>query len=69
MKVNILLCNCNVKRCSDKHQFHVKMTVSTQTFREISLLNIVVVTRYEKWHFRYRTLLRLAVFHVAFGHL
>ena len=24
---------------------------------------------YEKWHFCYRTLLRLAVFRMAFGHL
>ena len=29
----------------DKDQFRAKMTVSTSTFYEISLLNIVVVTR------------------------
>ena len=29
----------------DKHQFCAKMTVSTQTVFEISLLNIVVLTR------------------------
>ena len=59
-------------RC-DKDQFRAKMTVSTQTVFKISLLNIVVLTRkkeeYEKWHFHDRTLLRLAVFRVAFGHL
>ena len=31
-------------RC-DKHQFRTKMTVSTLTVCEISLLNVVVVTR------------------------
>ena len=31
-------------RC-DKDQFHAKMTVSTSTVCEISLLNIVVVTK------------------------
>ena len=30
---------------SDKHQFCAKMMVSTQTVFEISLLNIVVLTR------------------------
>ena len=65
------LSGCRAPRC-DKHQFRAKMTVSTQTFCEISLLNIVVLTRkkeeYEKWHFRYRTLLHLAVFRVTFCH-
>ena len=58
-------------RC-DKHQFRAKMTVSTQTVFEISLLNLVVLTRkkeYEKRHFHDRRLLRLAVFCEAFGHL
>ena len=62
---------CRALRC-DKDQFGAKITVSTSIVCEISLLNIVVVTRKkedEKWHFCYRTLLRLAVFHVAFGHL
>ena len=31
--------------CCDKHQFRAKMTVSTETVCEISLLNLVVVTR------------------------
>ena len=31
--------------CCDKHQFHAKMAVRTQTVFEISLLNIVVLTR------------------------
>ena len=45
------LSGCRAPHC-DKHQFRAKMTVSTQTFCEISLLNIVVLTRkkeeYEK---------------------
>ena len=48
----------------DKHQFHAKMMVSTQTISKILLLNIV-----GKWHFHDRTLLHLAVFRVAFDHL
>ena len=58
-------------RC-DKHQFHAKMTVSTQTVGEISLLNIVVLTRKKNnknGPFCYHTLLRLAVFRIAFGQL
>ena len=59
-------------RC-DKHEFRAKMTVSTQTVLEMSLLNIVVSARkkeeYEKWHFHDRTLLRLAVFRVTLSHL
>jgi len=51
------LSGCKAPRC-DKHQFCDKMTVSTWTVFEISLL-----------YFRNRTLLRLAVFRVAFGHL
>ena len=54
----------------DKNQFCNKMTVSIQTVFEISLLNIVVLTgkkEYEKWDFRYCTLLYLAIFHEAFG--
>ena len=56
-------------RC-DKGQFRAKMTVSTSTVCEISLLSIVVVTlrRIRKMHFRYCILLHLAVFRVAFGH-
>ena len=41
------LSGCRAPRC-DKHQFRAKMTVSTQTFCEISLLNIVVVTKKER---------------------
>ena len=54
----------------DKGQFRTKMTVSTSTVCEISLLSIVVVTlrRIRKMHFRYCILLHLAVFRVAFGH-
>ena len=57
--------------CCDKHQFCAKMTVSTSTVCEISLLNIEVLTRKkerekEKWHFHYCTLLRLAVFLCGF---
>ena len=53
----------------DKNQFCNKMTVSIQTVFEISLLNIVVLTRKkecEKWDFRYR-LLHLAILCAAFG--
>ena len=50
--------------CCDKDQFRAKMTVSTSTVCEISLLNIVVVTRR---HFRYCPLLRLAVFRMAWA--
>ena len=56
----------------DQYQFCDRMTVSTWTIFKISLLNIVVWRRkeeWEKWHFCYHTLLRLAVFRVAFGHL
>ena len=35
------LSGCKAPRC-DKHQFRDKMTVSTSTVFEISLLNIVV---------------------------
>ena len=38
---------CRAPRC-DKDQFRAKMTVSTSTVSEISLLNIVVVTRMRK---------------------
>ena len=31
--------------CCGKHQFRAKMTVSTQTVFEVSLLNVVVLTR------------------------
>ena len=34
--------------CCDKHRFHAKMAVRTQTVFEISLLNIVVLTRKTK---------------------
>ena len=54
----------------DKHQFRAKMTVSTQTVFEISLLNIVVLTRKKEYKkFCCRTLLCLAIFRKAFGQL
>ena len=58
---------------SDEHQFRAKIKVSTLAVFELSLLDKWSEQRKkkedEKWHFCYRTLLRLAVFRVAFGHL
>ena len=51
-----MLSGWEAARC-DEHQFRAKIKVSTRAVLE------------EKWHFRYRTLLRLAVFRVAFEHL
>ena len=67
------LSGCKALRC-DKHQFRDKMTVRTWTVFEISLFDKVVWTKKErkkgeKLHFRYRTLLCLAVFRVPFEHL
>ena len=45
----------------DKHQFCAKMTVNTQTVFEISLLNIVVLTR------RIRKMALLLAHTFAFG--
>ena len=62
----------------DKHQFRAKMTVSTQNVFEISLLNMVVLTRKKErilkkntnnGIFAFALLHLLAAFHVAFGHL
>ena len=55
---------------SDEHQFHVKIKVSTLAVFELSSFDKWSEQRKkegEKRHFRYRTLLRLAVFRVAFG--
>ena len=59
---------------SDEHQFRAKIKVSTLAVFELSLLDKWSEQRknkkeYEKWHFCYHTLLRLAVFRVVFGHL
>ena len=60
---------------SDEHQFRAKIKVSTLAVFELSLLDKWSEQRknnkkeYEKWRFCYHTLLRLAVFRVAFGHL
>ena len=58
---------------SDKHQFRAKIKVSTSAVFELSLLDKWSEQRKkkedEKWHFCYHTLLCLAVFRVAFGHL
>ena len=59
---------------SDEHQFCAKIKVSTLAVFELSLLDKWSEQRknkkeYENWHFCYHTLLRLAVFRVAFGHL
>ena len=59
---------------SDVHQFRAKIKVSTLAVFELSLLDKWSEQRknkkeYEKWHFCYHTLLRLAVFRVTFGHL
>ena len=77
------LSGCRASRC-DKHQFRAKMTVITQTCWEISLLNIVVLTRkkerkkdrnkeIKKEEYKNGTFatahLHLAVFRIAFGHL
>ena len=64
------------ERC-DEHSFRAKIKVSTWAVFELSLFDKWSEQRkkerkkeeYEKWHFCYRTLLRLAVFHVAFGQL
>ena len=61
-------------RC-DKHQFCDKMTVSTWTVFKLSLFEQSGRNEErrkkedEKWHFCNRTLLRLIIFSVAFGHL
>ena len=55
---------------SDEHQFRAKIKVSTLAVFELSSFDTWSEQRKkvgEKWHFRYRTLLRLAVFLVAFG--
>ena len=54
---------------SDEHQFHAKIKVRTLAIFELSLFDKWSEQRKkgEKWHFCYRTLLRLAVFRVAFG--
>ena len=59
---------------SDEHQFHAKIKVSTLAVFDLSLLDKWSEQRknkkeYEKWHFCYHTLLRLAVFRMAYGHL
>ena len=58
---------------SDEHQFRAKIKVSTLAVFELSLLDKWSEQRKKKedgkWHFCYRTLLHLAVFRVAFGHL
>ena len=61
---------------SDEHQFRAKSRLAVF---ELSLLDKWSEQRKkkeerrkkedEKWHFCYRTILRLAVFRVAFGHL
>ena len=60
------------ERC-DEHPFRAKIKVSTWAVFELSSFDKWSEQRkkkeYEKWYFCYRTLLRLAVFHVAFGHL
>ena len=58
--------------CSDKHQFSAKIKVSTLAVFELLLLDKWSEQRKnkkedEKWHFCYRTLLRLAVFRVDFA--
>ena len=55
-------------RC-DEHQFHAKINVSTWAILELSFQKWSEHKEWEKWHFRYRSLLRLAVFYVAFEHL
>ena len=59
-------------RCS-KHQFRAKIKVSTQAIFKLSLFDKwseqSKKKEYEKWHFCYCTLLRLAVFREAFGKL
>ena len=62
------LSGCEASHC-DKHQFCDKMTVSTWTIFELSLFEQSGRNEDEKWQFRKRTLLHLAVFHVAFEQL
>ena len=57
---------------SEEHPFRGKIKVSTLAVFELSLLDKWSEQRKkedEKWRFCYRTLLRLAVFRVVFGHL
>ena len=51
----------------DEYQFRAKIKVSASVVFELSLFD--KQWSEEKWHFRYHTLLRLAVFCIAFGHL
>ena len=60
------LSGCRAPRC-DKHQFRAKMTVSTQTFCEISLLNIVVITKKERKKERIRKMTLLLPHTFAFS--
>ena len=53
---------------SDEHQFRAKIKVSIE-LSSFDKLSEQRRKKYEKWHFCYCTLLRLAVFHVAFGQL
>ena len=62
MKASI---GCRASRC-DKDQFRANMTVSTLTVCQISLLNIVVLTRMTKMALANHILLCLVVFRVAF---
>ena len=61
------------ERC-DEHPFRAKIKVSLEPFSSYRRLTSGLnkerkKKEYEKWYFCYRTLLRLAVFRVAFGHL
>ena len=66
-----MLSGWEAARC-DEHQFRAKIKVSTWAVLELSLFEKWSEQRKkedENWYFHYRTLLRLAVFRVAFGHL